>query len=624
MRWKHRPSRGGARRRGAAARLLVLWPALWLALSATALPALGRDRPGAAAPPGGDETASAAAMLPAVLGPGDRARYRRIFALQTDGHWRRADAEIRKLKNRVLLGHVMAQRYMHPYKYRSRYAELRDWLRRYADHPDARRIHKLALRRKPKGAPAPRRPSWTRARPAAQEAEPAGGYVSDRKRSSATRRLVRKRLGRIAHHARRGRLGKLREILSWRSTKTLFDPTEAALARSYFAHACFFHGSNGEAYRLASGSVDRAGPYRPMAYWIAGLAAYRKGRYEEAAGRFEAMADSDELSDWTFSAAAFWAARSNLVARKPAHVTSWLKKAAARDRSFYGLLAGRILGIDRRFDWDGPELTAKRASAVAGHRAGRRALGLLEVGQFVQAERELAALARAGDEELARALMAVAEARSLPFLALRAAGSGAAAGAAPPDRALYPVPRWRPEEGFAVDRAVVYAFMRQESRFDVRAMSHAGARGLMQVMPSTAGFMLQKRFRRRDRPLLYDPEFNVSVGQRYLRYLIGHETVNGDVLMLAAAYNGGPGNLAKWRRRAAKHDLGDPLLFIESIPFRETRIYIERVLANLWIYRSRLGQPTPTLDRLAAGGIAVYESLDRDGGADRVAGNARN
>ena len=101
-----------------------------------------------------------------------------------------------------------------------------------------------------------------------------------------------------------------------------------------------------------------------------------------------------------------------------------------------------------------------------------------------------------------------------------------------------------------------------------------------------------------------------------------HDTVKGSILMLAAAYNGGPGNLNKWRRRAARRKATDPLIFIETIPARETRNYVERVLANLWIYRSRLGQDAPTLDRLAAGEVPLYESLDGD--PNVVARNERN
>ena len=128
----------------------------------------------------------------------------------------------------------------------------------------------------------------------------------------------------------------------------------------------------------------------------------------------------------------------------------------------------------------------------------------------------------------------------------------AAAGNADHYYGFYPVPKWKPAGGFRVDRAVMYAFMRQESAFKVRAKSRAGARGLMQLMPATASYISKRRFRGRARNKLFDPALNLALGQKYLRYLIRHKNVQGDMFLLAAAYNGGPGNLGKWRRRVSK------------------------------------------------------------------------
>ena len=142
----------------------------------------------------------------------------------------------------------------------------------------------------------------------------------------------------------------------------------------------------------------------------------------------------------------------------------------------------------------------------------------------------------------------------------------------------------------------------------------------MQLMPATAGFIAGKRFRGRARNQLYDPALNISLGQKYIEHLIGNDMIKGNMLLVAAAYNGGPGNLSRWRKRAVRNRFIDPLLFIESIPSRETRIFIERVLSNLWIYRRRLGQDAPSLDALAAGETPFYKSLDRRS----VAKNVRN
>ncbi|MEK9647044.1 MAG: lytic transglycosylase domain-containing protein, partial [Alphaproteobacteria bacterium] len=148
------------------------------------------------------------------------------------------------------------------------------------------------------------------------------------------------------------------------------------------------------------------------------------------------------------------------------------------------------------------------------------------------------------------------------------------------------------------------------SAFNARAKSSAGARGLMQLMPATAGFIAQKRFSGRSRHQLYDPALNMSLGQKYILHLMENDHIKGDLLLVAAAYNGGPGNLKKWQRRAERNDYADALMFIESIPARETRIFIERVLSNLWMYRERLGEPSPSLDALAAGERPFYIAVD--------------
>ena len=81
-------------------------------------------------------------------------------------------------------------------------------------------------------------------------------------------------------------------------------------------------------------------------------------------------------------------------------------------------------------------------------------------------------------------------------------------------------------------------------------------------------------------------------------HLLENDHIDGDLLMVAAAYNGGPGNLRKWQNRARKGAYTDALMFIESIPAAKP-IFAERVLSNLWMYRERLGEPAPSLDALA-------------------------
>jgi hypothetical protein len=130
----------------------------------------------------------------------------------------------------------------------------------------------------------------------------------------------------------------------------------------------------------------------------------------------------------------------------------------------------------------------------------------------------------------------------------------------------------------------------------------------MQLMPATAAAMDSRTFRGR-LELLLEPEVNVTLGQRYLRHLLDEPLVSGELVRLTAAYNGGIGNLSRWKRlqdnRGEKRE--DALLFIESLPSAETRHFIARVLYSYWMYTERLGQPNPSLDQLAQGEWPLYQ-----------------
>ncbi len=558
------------------------------------------------------DSATLESIMSRVLDADDVARYRTIFSLQTRGDWRKADRQIRKLKDRLLMGHVLAQRYLHPTRYRSRYRELAKWLRHYADHPDARRLYRLAIRRNPGKARRPRSPQFGQAPDYAEYPwQREVSYVSSKRRGPRARRAARRIINKARIYSRAGRLTLARNLLKRKHTKRILDRNEIAIARAYIGMGYFYHGLAQQAYAFGAPAARRIGKYMPLANWTAGLSAYRLGKFSEAADHFEAMAELGRGSGWTLGAAAFWAARTNMLAKRPERVSRWLQVAAQHPTTFYGLLASRLLGVRKAFDWSVPGLSPAHIDKIVDHRAGKRGLALLQVGQSERAELEFRSLTANDDRVLGRALLALAEAIRLPSLALKTASMLTEENGAPHYGALYPIPRWHPKEGFVIDRALIFAFMRQESRFNTRAKSSAGARGLMQLMPATAGFMARKRFRGHRRNQLYDPQLNISLGQRYLRYLIGHDLIKGDMLLVTIAYNGGPGNLAKWRRRAKKRQFLDPLLFIESIPSLETRIFVERVLSNFWIYRYRLGQEAPSLDALAAGEPAAYTSLDQ-------------
>lgn len=550
------------------------------------------------------------AAFPAVLADADVELYRRIFDLQEDGDWKTADALIARLSDKQLMGHVLAQRYLHPTAYRSKYKELKEWMADYADHPDAPRIYKLAVIRQPQGWSAPKPPADVRAQAPAPESVAAG--IPGRNLNRADRRRVRDLQYQIRGDLRRGATLAVKRLIDTDEVKRLFSTAELDEARARLGRGYFTDGRDEWALKWAGDAADRSGRFIPEGHWTAGLAAWRLKKYAVAARHFEAVANTKKVSPWLAAGGAFWAARARLVGGEPEKVMALFARAAEHPRTFYGFIASHLLGQPVAFRWAMPPMSEATFRALAAMPRGHRALALLQVGENRRAERELQNLSAFADDELAKGILVLAAHGNMPSLAVRLDTRLSPNGGGY-DGAAFPLPAWEPEDGFRVDRALIYALIRQESRFNPKAKSWAGAHGLMQLMPRTASFVAgDRRFHRHGskRRQLFEPELNLALGQRYVEILLADENIQGDLFLLAAAWNGGPGNLRKWRRKT--DDLNDPLFFIESIPSRETRVFIEKVLTNLWIYRHRLGQPAPSLDAIAAGRWPVYTALGQE------------
>jgi soluble lytic murein transglycosylase len=547
-------------------------------------------------------------QIPDVLSETDRERYRKIFAHQETGRWGRADKVVAKLEDKRLMGHVLYDRYMHPTKYRSKYVELSRWLKKYGDHPGAKRVYKLAVKRRPANYKHPKKPARV-ALPSYGDHYSGGKYKSPRKRGRKLRREVRSYKIKIRRNLRRGRPTRALQILDQKRVQKVLDRVEIDDQRARIAAGYFFANKDKKALELAAAAADRSRKHVKLADWTAGLAAWRLGQYELSAHHFEQIAVAPRMSDWYRSAGAFWSARAHLTARQPAEVNRMLDIAATYPRTFYGLVALRQLGQPAPLDWSEPPFEPSDLAKLMDTTAIKRVIALTEIDQDHRAERELRLLSGRNGTALDRSLLGLANHLNLPATQMRLGRQHIADGGPAYDRAIYPLPNWEPRGGFNLDRAVIYAFMRQESRFNSHAKSSAGARGVMQLMPRTASFIGHDRsLRWSNRAKLFIPEFNMHLGQKYLNHLRGFNKRHKDLFSLAVAYNGGPGNLRKWRRRIGENV--DPLMFIESIPSRESRGYVERVLSNLWIYRMRLGQPTPSLDAVAAGDWPTYMAMD--------------
>ena len=549
------------------------------------------------------------ADLPQPLSPADAARYRAVFALEKAGRWAETEREIAQLKDRLLIGAVEALRYLHK-GYRAGYGELAAWLKAHADEPAAKAIYALALNRRPAGAPAPTRPvlATLASRNLDEDADdaPGGRELSAHEREQA--RLLRTEIRTLADkEPRRAEL-----LLAGYDAKRLLSASQQDELRTVISAGYLAAGKDQQALTLSAATHGPA--YATAAHWQAGLAAWRLRRYGEAGPHFQAAARAVGQSTWTAAAAAFWAARVELRSHHPERFNYWLGIAAEHPRTFYGLIARRMLGVDTHLSFDDLPFTERDAAMLFGTPAGRRALALLQVGQPTEAEEELKGLAPRAPAPMVEALVAVADRANMPALSLQLAGRVGEMDGRHHDHALYPLPRWTPLGGFTVDRALLYAVMRQESQFVPHVQSPAGAVGLMQLMPATAHAMARRSgvaFAHHGmhpaQKALAEPELNLALAQEYINSLIEDDHIGDNLVLIAAAYNSGPGALQRWQSPELSKD---PLLFIESIPSQETRVFTQRVLANYWIYRERLGQPSPDLDALAAGQWPTYTALD--------------
>jgi soluble lytic murein transglycosylase len=543
------------------------------------------------------DEAAVIADLPVVLDNDSRDRYRRIFQTQDAGQWAQADAEIAAQGDKTLMGYVGAQRLLSP-SYRARYEELAAWLQDYNDHPDAPAIYRLAVARRTRGGPELTPASFvgfTQGSPSFAAARTVRG--ADAPQAAELRARLQRMLDDGGYNA-----GFV--LLDRKSTVDTLGPQEVELWRGRIRTRALEADSQRGTPDMAAAGLA------PDANWSAALGAFTRGDMAEAARRFELVADAppEQASSWTLAAGSFWAARANLLAGNPQKFAPYLKRAALHGNTFYGLVAQKALGMKIAPDWKVPELDRRRADMLRNDRVGRRALALLQLGATTAAERELYAAAIDADPHYIEAILSLAQKASLPALSVRVGNANwdqrhKIAGY---DGAMYPVPPWQPSGGFVVDRALVYAFMRQESAFNPKARSRVGAMGLMQLMPATARVVATRYAPEQAGGNPFDPSTNMALGQSYISVLLGE--VDNNLVRTTAGYNGGPGNVMKWD--GTLNAAQDPLLYIASIPLDETRDFVQRVLTNYWLYQIRLGQPTPSLDQIAAHEWPRYTAQD--------------
>lgn len=487
---------------------------------------------------------------PRPLSEADEASYRAAFLDVRRGEFSAALDRAGRVSDRALYGQLQFEILFHS-DYTASFDELSAWLAEYADLADAPRAYSLAMRRLPPGGVEPRLP-----------------------------------------------------------------PSVAA-ARAYQATAGMPEFREREArHQLNDGFIQRAWEVGQIQgdWWVAGMAAYRLGRFGDAFQAFERVAIDPSESGWIRSGAGYWAARSLIQDRRQEQAADYLRLAARWPTTFYGQIAMRQLGAEplilnapwitpgeNTIVFAPPEVDYAAAAAfVAANPHARRVAALAQIGRSEDAIEELRLAVLSAPTSQERLQWAILGESLASQMGLERT--------AQIDAADYPLPDLQPQGGFVIPQGLVYAIARKESRFVPTARSGAGAYGIMQVMPATAAELAGDSVFRRDPTLLFDPAVNMRLGQAYINSVLSMDAIQGDLLRAVVAYNGGPRPVID-ARRALGAD-ADSLLIIENIPVSQSRQYVEEVVAAYWIYQRLLGGKLDTLDAVVAGHPVVHLALD--------------
>jgi soluble lytic murein transglycosylase len=525
-----------------------------------------------------------AAALPVLLSAEDRAWYGGLFAAIDAKAWDRVEALLAERPEGPLHGLAQVKYYLDPASPQIDLPRLTDWLDKYPELPQAPEIARVALARGLETAPL---------LPQAQQLRPQTGLTRrNRPRSvedgTMPAEVAKAITERITQDDPDG-------------ARLLLDGVDAALSsaaraewRQKIAWSYYIENRDADALAQARTVAEGSGAWVPEGAWVAGLAAWRTGDCREAAIGF---ARANQSADVELSAAAnYWLARTFIRCRQPGLAAPALRRAARHDETLYGMLALEQLGQAPPADHRRPDLTEQDWNRLERAPNTRRAVMLAELGRRAEADallrhqaligspQDFAALAR-----LARALGLTTAQRSLTYNAPR--------GVTPEPAARWPVTDRSPRGGWKVDPALAFAHALQESSFREEVVSPANAIGLMQIRPIAArehAGQVGMDARTLD---LKDPATNLAIGQQALAALAANPNTRGHLPKVMAAYNAGMTPVARWTSEI--RDQGDPLTWMESVPYWETRGYVNIVMRNYWMYLRQAGAPAPSRLELA-------------------------
>jgi soluble lytic murein transglycosylase-like protein len=534
----------------------------------------------------------------AVLTPDQRRSYEAVFDAIRAGRWSDAQATLTAVGDGVLTPVARAELYLAKNSPRVERSDLEALVSSAPDLPQAPQLALLAKKRGASDLPAlptPRDLDWVNGAPTRTTARATAGDLAAASLAVQARPLLKS-----------DNPAGAEALLT--ATQSQLTPDAQTEWQQRIAWSYFLNNDDADATRLAIEAAHGPGDWAVQASWVQGLSAWRQSdckAAEAAFTRVAANAGDDEMR----AAGQFWTARAETACGRFASVQQHLRSAARNPETFYGLIAARLLGMAVPPTAAAPKLTVTEWTALAVHPDVRRAAALAEIGEYGLADEMLRWQARIGDDRDHKPLLHLAARLDLPATQIWLAHN-CPAGEVIEASARYPAPNWVPQGGWQIDKALLFAHTLQESRFRTDALSPAGARGLMQVLPTTADLIERRRGSgvTVDRASLASPQVNMAYGQAYLEQL--RDVTGGLLPKVIAAYNAGPNAVARWdiNNRAQN----DPLLYIESIPYAETRGYVTTVLRNYWMYQRQSGEKTVSLKALAQGAWPHFPTLGAD------------
>ena len=528
----------------------------------------------------------------------DKRRYIEIFSLQKLGKWKKADTIISLLDDKILMGHVKYQKLMHPTKYRSNYKELKEWLLLYSDHPMSNKIWKLAEKRKPKNFKSLAKP---------KSLSRLGGYGLDYEsivplKNFSVPKKYYSLYKKIRSLVKRGRpTAALNEVNKLDLPMYIMDDLKGIIASGYYAVA-----KDKLALKLSINAARRSGIDNPKLYWRAGLAAYRLNNKKQALTSFLKLANF-EKNIWFKSAGAYWAAKIYLESNNQSAAKNNFNIAAKQLNTFYGQLAIEYLGYKENISWQINNKGSLFDLDILNNKHIKRAVALSSTEKYGEADQEMRFVYGSLDKNYIQQLLELTNYLNLPAVQLRLGDKILQKGETN-YLALYPSPKWFNNIPKKIDEVIIWSLIRKESSFYLKAKSPRGARGLMQIMPSTARVVSGNRsIRGSNLWKLYDLDYNISIGQDLLLRLMKKEEISDSFIPLLMSWNAGPTKFKKWNEKIKIYS--DPLLYIESIPSYETRWFVKKVLKNIWIYRDKFKQDKPSRKALSNNSWPKYKNL---------------